>query len=199
MLPKPHPVIVRICHWAFALAVLLMAMSGWQIYNAAPLFGFRFSPHITLGGWLGGALQWHFAAMWLLGVSFGIYVVYGMVSGRFWRKFFPIAPREVVREVDAALNLRLAHEDLDVYNHTQRLAYVVVIGALVLAVASGLVLWKPVQFPILRFLMGDYEVARYVHFFAMVVIVGFAAVHVALVIAVPKTLSAMVGIFGGRR
>lgn len=195
MLPTPHPIIVRLCHWAFALAILVLVTSGWQIYNASPLFGFRFPAALALGGWLGGGIAWHLAAIWVLGASFGVYAVYGFVSGRFGRRLWPINFKQVVGEVDDALNLRLEHGDLEVYNHTQRLAYVVVIGAMALAIMSGLVLWKPVQFPVLRTLMGDYEVARRVHFFAMVVIVGFVAVHVALVVAVPRTLNAIVGIF----
>ena len=46
-----------------------MIGSGWQIYNASPLFDFTFAKSITLGGWLGGAIQWHFAAMWLLAAA----------------------------------------------------------------------------------------------------------------------------------
>jgi thiosulfate reductase cytochrome b subunit len=199
MLPKAHPVIVRLCHWAMALAVLLLVMSGWRIYNATPFFGFVFPSGLTLGGWLGGALQWHFAAIWLLGLGLVPYVLYGLLSVRFARKFWPIAAREVVKEVDEALRFKLVHDDLNVYNHTQRLAYAVVVVALCVVVASGLVLWKPVQFPILRTLLGDYEVARRVHFLAMAVIAGFALVHIALVIAVPRTLSAMVGIFGVKK
>src|SRR6266545_1270597 len=52
-----------------------MIGSGWQIYNASPLFPFVFPPAITLGGWLAGALLWHFAAMWLLAVNGLVYVV----------------------------------------------------------------------------------------------------------------------------
>src|SRR3977135_1822365 len=63
-----QPAWVRIVHWINAVAMVLMIMSGWQIYNASPLFDFRFSSSITLGGWLGGALLWPFAAMWLLRV-----------------------------------------------------------------------------------------------------------------------------------
>ena len=58
-----QPAWVRAVHWTNAFAMVLMIMSGWQIYNASPLFDFRFSSSITLGGWLGGALLWHFAAM----------------------------------------------------------------------------------------------------------------------------------------
>jgi thiosulfate reductase cytochrome b subunit len=39
---------------------------------------------------------------------------------------------------------------------------------------------------------GGYEVARHVHFLAMVGIVGFIAVHLALVVVVPRTLRPMI-------
>src|SRR6201999_3916033 len=75
---------VRVVHWVNAAAMIMMIMSGWQIYNASPLFSFlRFSPSITLGGWLGGALQWHFAAMWLLAINGLVYLVLGVLTGRF--------------------------------------------------------------------------------------------------------------------
>ena len=61
-----HPLAVRITHWINVFAMLIMIFSGWRIYNASPLFDFKFPGDLTLGGWLGGALQWHFAAMWLL-------------------------------------------------------------------------------------------------------------------------------------
>lgn len=78
-----QPAWVRVMHWINALAVILMIMSGWQIYNASPLFNFSFSRDITLGGWLGGALLWHFAAMWLLIVNGLAYLVTGLATGRF--------------------------------------------------------------------------------------------------------------------
>ena len=78
---KVHPLVVRITHWINVLAVLMMVTSGWRIYNASPLFDFRFPTELTLGGWLAGALQWHFAAMWLLAINGLVYVVYGIVSG----------------------------------------------------------------------------------------------------------------------
>src|ERR1700712_977189 len=85
-----QPARVRIVHWINAVAMILMIMSGWQIYNASPLFGFRFSQAITLGGWLGGALLWHFAAMWLLMVNGLVYLALGFASGRFRKKLLPI-------------------------------------------------------------------------------------------------------------
>ena len=64
-----HPVWLRLTHWLNAIAALVMVFSGWRIYNASPIFTFRFPDSITMGGWLGGALQWHFAAMWLLVIN----------------------------------------------------------------------------------------------------------------------------------
>jgi len=186
-----HPLVVRITHWVNVLAVFLMLTSGWQIYNAAPLFAFVFPPRLTLGGWLAGALLWHFAAMWLFALNGLVYVVYGVVSGHFRRKLLPLSPRAALRDVRAALRGRLAHDDLSVYNAAQRAAYVALILALALLVASGLAIWKPVQLYWLAFLMGDYEGARYVHFFAMAAVVLVVLVHVAMAVLVPRTLPAM--------
>jgi len=190
-----HPLLVRLTHWVNVLAVLLMVTSGWQIYNASPLFAFDFPQSITLGGWLAGALQWHFAGMWLFVLNGLVYLAYGIASGHFRRKLLPISPRAVLHDVGEALRGRLAHEDLTVYNAAQRSAYLALIIALVVMVASGLAIWKPVQLHSLAALMGDYEGARYVHFFAMAAIALIVLVHVAMVILVPRTFPTM---FTGR-
>ena len=186
-----HPLLVRITHWINALAVLMMITSGWQIYNASPLFPFSFPDEIVLGGWLAGGLQWHFAAMWLLALNGLAYVAYGIASGHFRRKLLPISPSAVLRDVRDALRGRLAHDDLSVYNAAQRAAYVALILALALLVASGLAIWKPVQLYWLASLMGDYEGARYVHFFAMTAVAFIVVVHVAMVALVPRTFPSM--------
>jgi thiosulfate reductase cytochrome b subunit len=186
---------VRVTHWVNAFAILIMVASGWRIYNASPLFGFRFPGELTLGGWLAGAIQWHFAAMWLLAVNGVIYLVYGIVSGHLRRKLLPLNPSAVFRDVRDALRGRLVHDDLSVYNAAQRAAYLGAIAILLALVASGLVVWKPVQFHALGVLMGDYEGARLVHFFAMAALVLFVVVHVAMVLLVPRTLPSM---FTGR-
>jgi thiosulfate reductase cytochrome b subunit len=178
-----------------AFAILLMVASGWRIYNASPLFDFKFPKDLTLGGWLAGALQWHFAAMWLLALNGLVYVVYGILAGHFRRKLLPISPGALLSDVGAALRGRLAHDDLRVYNAAQRAAY---LGAIVLGVVlilSGLVIWKPVQFHALGALMGDYEGARLLHFFAMAALIMFVVVHVLMVALVPRTLPTM---FTGR-
>jgi thiosulfate reductase cytochrome b subunit len=187
-----HPAWVRITHWINALAMLVMIGSGWEIYNASPLFGFTFPKSITLGGWLAGALLWHFAAMWVLAINGLVYLVLGLATGRFRRKFLPVYLSAVIADVKAALTFKLSHDDSAVYNSAQRLFYLGVILAGIVVVLSGLAIWKPVQLQELTALFGGYEAARYVHFFAMAVIVVFLAIHVLLAIVVPKSLRAMV-------
>ena len=190
-----HPLPVRITHWINVFAMLIMIASGWRIYNAAPLFDFKFPRDLTLGGWLAGALQWHFAAMWLFALNGLVYVAYGIASGHFRRKLLPITLPDIVRDVRDALRGRLAHDDLSIYNAAQRAAYLALIVALTVLVASGLAIWKPVQFYWLAWLMGDYEGARLVHFLAMAAVAGIVLVHVAMVVLVPRTFPT---IFTGR-
>ena len=187
-----HPLIVRVTHWVNVLAVLIMITSGWAIYNASPLFDFSFPPGITLGGWLAGALQWHFAGMWLFALNGLVYLLYGVFSGHFRRKLLPVSPSAVFRDVRDAFRGRLSHDDLSVYNAAQRGAYLALIFFLVLLIATGLALWKPVQLYWLAALMGDYEGARYLHFFAMAAVAFLVIVHVVMAIAVPRTLASMV-------
>ena len=192
---KVHPLVVRITHWINVFAVLIMLFSGWRIYNASPLFPFTIPDELTLGGWLAGALQWHFAAMWLFAINGLLYLAYGIVSGHFRRKLLPISPRAVLHDIGQALRGRLAHEDLSVYNAAQRAAYVALIFLLVVLVLTGLVLWKPVQFYWFGQYMGDYEGARYLHFFAMAGVAFIVVVHVVMVALVPRTFPSM---FTGR-
>jgi thiosulfate reductase cytochrome b subunit len=188
-----QPAWVRALHWTNAVAMVLMIMSGWQIYNASPLFDFLRFPHsITLGGWLGGALLWHFAAMWLLMVNGLIYLAFGFATGRFRKKLLPITPAGVIADTRAALTGKLSHDDLSKYNYVQKLLYAGIIVVGVVIVLSGLSIWKPVQLQYLTALFGGYDAARYVHFICMAAIVAFMVVHVALALLVPKSLRAMI-------
>lgn len=186
-----HPLWLRTTHWLNAIAVVVMVSSGWRVYNASPIFDFRFPKELALGGWLGGALQWHFAAMWLLAANGLVYLAVNFASGRFKHKFLPLRPAVIWSDLHAALRGHLSHADPRHYNGLQRVAYLVVILDLVALVLSGLVLWKSVQFPLLRELLGGYEFARRLHFFAMAALVAFAAGHILMVALVPRTLMAM--------
>ena len=186
-----HPLWLRITHWLNAFAVLILVTSGWRIYNASPLFEFRIPKDITLGGWLGGALQWHFAAMWLLAANGLIYVIMNLATGRLRAKLLPVRIRDIIADMKAALGGKLAHADPRHYNAVQKVAYLFVsLDALVL-ILSGMVIWKPVQFALLHNLMGGFEMARFIHFYAMAALVLFFLVHIVMVAIVPRTLIAM--------
>jgi len=170
-----------------------MCLSGWQVYDASPIFhAIRFPASITLGGWLGGALLWHFAVMWILVANFLVYLALGVATGRLRNKLFPISARVIVADLIAALRGKLSHGDLSRYNAVQKFAYLFVIADIALLVLSGLAIWKPVQFALLRTLMGGFDNARVVHFVAMSVLVGFFAVHVVMVALVPRSLLTMI-------
>lgn len=187
-----RPIWLRVTHWINAASVWAMVLSGWQIYDAAPIFsGVRFPASITLGGWLGGALLWHFAVMWILVVNYLVYLGLNFCSGRFRRDLLSVHFAALVSDFAAALRGRLKHEDLAHYNAVQKAAYVFAIADIALLVLSGLALWKSVQFPFLREAMGGYDAARIVHFFAMSAIVLFFAVHIAMVALVPRSLLTM--------
>jgi thiosulfate reductase cytochrome b subunit len=186
-----HPLFVRVTHWINAFAILCMVTSGWKIYNASPNFDFMFPRWATLGGWLAGALAWHFAAMWLLMLNGLVYVLYGIFSGHFRRNFLPLSARAIFRDFVAALTFRLKHR-LGAYNAVQKALYAAVVLMGIGVVVSGLAIWKPVQFQIVTNLLGGYDVAREIHFFMMAGIVGFVVVHLMLVLLVPSTLLPMI-------
>ena len=205
-----HPLPLRIMHWLNALAVVVMIASGGAIYNGhAVIPAIHFPEWLTIGGepeiayrlngdgGFGGALQWHFAAMWLLVLNGLFYLGYGVATGRFRAKFFPIRTGEVVTELRRALRFDLSHADITLYNAVQKLLYVGVILVLIVQTMAGLALWKPVQFSSLVSLMGGFQGVRLVHFVGMAAIIGFLTIHVLLALLVPRTLVAMV--MGGPR
>jgi len=200
---QTHAIAVRITHWLMALSMLVMIGSGWRIYDASPIFGFSFPVWATLGGDVETALAlhndpgvasgiaWHFAAMWVLAASYGLYVLWGVLSGHFWRDFLPVGPKSFLRDFLAAARFRLQHH-LGEYNAVQRVFYWGALGLVALMLLSGIAIWKPVQTYPLEVLFGGFQGARIVHFLGMSAIVGFLVVHVALVVLVPRTFLAMV-------
>jgi thiosulfate reductase cytochrome b subunit len=199
---QTHPIAARVTHWLMALAILLLIGSGWRIYNASPIFDFRFPEAVTLGGdvedalalhndpGVASALAWHFAAMWLLALSYLGFVLWNTITGHFRRDFLPIGPRLFWRDFVAAATFRLEHR-LGEYNVVQRVAYWGALGSVAMMLLSGIAIWKPVQTYPLEVLFGGFQGARIVHFVFMTAIVLFIAIHVALVILVPKTFVAM--------
>jgi thiosulfate reductase cytochrome b subunit len=190
---RMHPLAVRIMHWTNAASMIIMIGSGWKIYNDEVLFGWLHFPEaITIGGEAQGALQWHFLGMWIFTLNLLCYVIYGLVTGRFWRKLLPVWPRQVIADTRAALRFKLSHDDITRYNAVQRGLYIGIILVLIVQVISGLAIWKPVQFQELTALFYDFQGARLAHFVGMALIVFFLVVHVALALFVPKTIGAMI-------
>lgn len=187
-----HPLAVRIMHWTNAVAMVIMILSGWGIYDDFVIIrGFRFSHLVRLGDWAAPSLQWHFAGMWLLALNGMVYLVYGIASSRLRERLLPIPIHELLQTLRDALHLKIAHDDLTAYNAVQKLLYIVVIVAGVSQVATGLLIWKPVQFSSALELLGGFQAVRIEHFVGMSVIVAFLVVHIVLSLLVPKTLWAM--------
>ncbi len=188
-----HPLPLRIMHWINAVANFIMIGSGWKIYNDDVIFGFlHFPDSIVIGKWAQYGLQWHFFGMWIFALNGLAYLGYGIATGRFRQKLFPISARDVLATVGDALRFRLSHDDLTHYNAVQKVLYLGVMLVGVLIVMSGLALWKPVQFSELAALFGSFQAIRLVHFLCMAAIVAFLVVHVILAVLVPQSLVAMI-------
>lgn len=203
---RRHHLIVRITHWVNALALVIMIGSGLRIFNAYPAFarkgetfccypfeGHRIPDWLTFGGWLAGARNWHFAAMWVLVVNGLIYLGFIYLHGE-WRDLVPRRGlfRDVGQMVKFYLALRADHPRQGKHNALQRLAYFVMPVAAAGAVVSGLAIWKPVQLAPLTALLGGFVWARYWHFLSMLALVALSAVHVFMVFAVdPYSLRAI--------
>jgi thiosulfate reductase cytochrome b subunit len=196
--PRLHPLAVRIMHWANAVAMLIMILSGWGIYDDFVVIrGLHFAPYMRLGDWAAPSLQWHFAGMWLLVLNGLAYLLYGVVTDRLRERLLPIRIDELFQTVRDTLHFKIEHHDLTVYNAVQKLLYIIVVLAGISQVVTGLCIWKPIQFSFAVALLGGFQAARIEHFVGMSVIVGFLVVHVALSLLVPKTLWAMLS--GGPR
>ncbi|MEP6571770.1 MAG: cytochrome b/b6 domain-containing protein [Gemmatimonadota bacterium] len=215
---KRHHWIVRLTHWVNTIALLGMIASGLQIYGAYAHFGPRgatysvpnpfdasryhgFPASVRLGGWLAGGLNWHFALAWPFTLAGLLYVIYLAVSGE-WRSLL-FRPRDIGPAIEMQkyyLRLRKEHPPQGKHNPLQKLAYsfIIVLGAL--SVLTGFAIYKPVQLAWLERLFGGYELARYWHFVAVWLFVGFIVVHVLLVLFVdPASLRAMItGWYRGR-
>jgi len=205
---KPrHHWIVRITHWVNAVALKIMVGSGLRIFNAYPRFARRGStfccypfegksipPGFTFGGWLGGARHWHFAMMWVLVVNGIIYLAYVYLHGE-WRDIVPMRGffRNAWEMMRFYLFIRKDHPIQGKHNALQRGSYFVLPWIALLAVVSGIAIWKPVQLAPLTDLMGGYVWARYWHFLAMTLLVILSVVHVFMVFAVdPYSLKSMI-------
>jgi Ni/Fe-hydrogenase b-type cytochrome subunit len=196
-LRRHHP-IVRITHWVNAFALTIMVGSGLRIFNAYPAFArkgesFCCNPwehtpipaKLTFGGWLGGARHWHFAAMWLLVVNGLIYLSFIYLHGE-WRDLVPRRGivHDTVEMIKFYLFVRKDHPRQGKHNALQRMTYFALPLIGVMAVVTGIAIWKPIELAPLTTLMGGYVWARYWHFWAMLLLVALSAVHIFMVFTV---------------
>jgi thiosulfate reductase cytochrome b subunit len=204
---KPQPIIIRITHWLNVPALVLMAMSGLQILTAYPHWGPRgavfdipifdnvhWPELVRIGSGLAGARHIHFALAWLLVVNAIGYGIYVFASGE-WRRRYFWPPRDTVPAVQQALHylrLRKGAPPVNLYNSLQRFGYTAALLLAVLSVLSGLAIYKPVQLHALTWVLGGYDVARVIHFAAMIALGLFVVGHVVMVATHPRTMVEMV-------
>ena len=185
-----HPTIVRLSHWMIAIAVAILIPSGLEIFAAFPSFGDKTPEHVLfipppavrIGGWLGGALQWHLTFAWLYVAAGVSSLVYQATSGNYaqvlfntrdlpglWpmiRHYFLFGPKPPER---------------DTYNPLQKLAYTTAIAFGSVLMVTGLALYKPVQLSWLVAVLGGFRLIRIWHFIAMCGLLAFIAGHVVMV------------------
>jgi thiosulfate reductase cytochrome b subunit len=186
-----HPWAIRFTHWLNAAAVFVLAASGLRIFSAFPCFGSKVPERdllnipkaLTLGGWLGGALQWHFTFMWLFAGSGLLYIAYQLISGHYKTVLF--LPRDVKGVWPMTRHYFLFGPKpamTEQYNALQKLAYTATVLFGVAALLTGIVLYKPVQFSWLAWPMGGYRLARVWHFAAMCGFLAFIPGHLIMVV-----------------
>jgi Ni/Fe-hydrogenase b-type cytochrome subunit len=186
-----HPLPIRITHWVNAISLFVLVASGLRIFRAFPSFGPKIPEKVlldipkslTLGGWLGGALQWHFTFMWFFAVSGVVYVAYQIVSGHYRTMLF--TPRDIPGVWPMARHYFFFGPKPPAtgqYNPLQKLAYTSAIAFGVLALLTGIVLYKPAQFSWLAFLFGGFHLTRLWHFAAMCGFLAFIPGHLIMVV-----------------
>jgi Ni/Fe-hydrogenase b-type cytochrome subunit len=185
-----HPYIVRLTHWVSAISITVMILSGLEIFEAFPSFGpklpekdlFDVPNWLGLGGWLGGALQWHLTFLWPLILSGVLYIAYQFWTGNYRQVLFTI------KDISGVWPMARHYfffgpkpEQTESYNPLQKLAYTAAILFGALAVLTGIALYKPVQFSTLVWFLGGLSKVRIWHFAAMLGLFSFIPGHLVMV------------------
>jgi thiosulfate reductase cytochrome b subunit len=178
-LRSTQPYLVKLFHWINLISLFGMMSSGLQIYNANPVFGGRGGITIPwflcLGGWLGGGRNWHFALMWIYGLNLLAYGVYILFTRRWQNRF---VNSKDLRALQASQNPKRRNYAW------HRLVYTSIIPVLLLAIASGLAMYQPVQFYWLSSRFGDWQTLRTVHFLTVPLVIGYTIVHSLLALGI---------------
>ena len=177
--------LMGVSHWLAAVAVLILTLSGIQIFKAFPGFGgtegLLTIPFGGLGGWLGGALAWHFAFAWIYSFAAMLYLV-DLARGGWrrlafapgeWRGILPMVRYYFFRGPQPSPGLG--------YNPLQKTAYLAVLIFGCTSLATGVLLAQPVQIPWLMSAAASWPVVRLLHFAAMLGFVSFVPGHIVMV------------------
>lgn len=162
----------KIFHWVSIVSLMVMLMSGLQIYNANPVFGGRAGWHIPpvflLGGWLAGGRHWHFAAMWVFSLNLLWYGIFIQVTKRWQHRF--------VGSNDLKALQMSKNPKRRIYAW-HRIVYTSIIPILLLAIFTGIGMYKPAQFPWIVGFFGDWFALRVVHFATVPIVILYAIAH----------------------
>lgn len=162
----------KIFHYTNLISLFILLTSGLQIYNANPVFGGRAGVHIppifTLGGWLAGGRHWHFAAMWLFSINLLVYGVYIFITRRWKHRFVGINDIKALQKTQNQKRLTYAWH---------RIIYTAIIPILLLAIFSGIGMYKPAQFPWIVDIFGNWQALRIVHFASVPTVAIFVIIH----------------------
>ncbi len=174
--PIPHQkLVIKLFHGIIIISLMLMVSSGLQIYNATPVFGGRgswqFPDFLTLGGWLAGGRDWHFAIMWVFSFNLLIYGIYIFLTKRWQKRFVAGGDLQALKVSQNPKRRAYAWH---------RLIYTGIIPVLLLAIASGLAMYKPVQLAWLAQLFGNWQTLRTIHFMTVPMAVFFVIIHILM-------------------
>jgi thiosulfate reductase cytochrome b subunit len=197
-----HSLAVRVLHWINVVVLVVLLMSGLQIFNAHPTLNWGKSSYtgapaffalahgfpswITLPGvqWLAMGRRWHLFFAWLFVTNGLIYVVYSVASRHLSRDLAPTRSdwRSIGQSIRDHLQLRHASgAAARRYNVLQKLAYLFVIfGLLPFVILMGWALSPRLDAVIPGWvdLVGGRQSARTLHFIAAWALVAFVLVHV---------------------
>lgn len=177
--PQTQALLAKTFHWINIISLVLMIGSGLQIYNANPVFGGRggwhFPKFLLLGDWLAGGRDWHFAIMWIYSLNLLVYGLFVLTTHRWQHRF---ASGNDLRAVRVSQNEKRKNYAW------HRLVYTAIVPVLLLAIASGLAMYKPAQQHWLASLFGDWQTLRTIHFITVPTILLFTLVHSLLALRV---------------
>lgn len=191
-----HPLAIRWFHWINFPVLGIMIWSGILIYWANDVYKVRvagkelikffpksFYDALNVPFHLAEGMAYHFLFMWLFFINGLLYVLYTGISGE-WKYLLPNKKsfKEAWLVLLHDLHLRKQAPPFYKYNGAQKIAYTAIIIMGLGSILTGLVMYKPVQFGWLAWLLGGYEAARVEHFILTVGYCLFFIVHIFQVI-----------------